>query len=99
MVDLFLLLLGVFLNSYFPYLIVRFDEKRLSAERLERAWNPASFWIAIVVFGPLALPVHFTRTRRSLVGLGLGLALAALAVLAAALPLELLGWLLGADDS
>jgi hypothetical protein len=96
-VDLLLLLLGVFLSSYFPYLIVRFDEKRLSPERLARAWNPASFWIAIVVFGPLSLPVHFTRTRRSLLGFALGLGLAAAAMLAASLPLQLLGWLFGVD--
>ena len=97
MAELFLLLLGVFLMSYLPYRIVRFDEQRLSSERLERAWNPASFWIAVVVFGPLSLPVHFTRTRRSLLGFLLNMELAVATVFAVMLPLELLGRLLGVD--
>jgi hypothetical protein len=85
------------LNGLGPYLIVRFDEKRLSPERLERAWNPASFWIAIVVFGPLSLPFHFTRTRRSLLGFLLGVALGGAAIAAAGLVVELLGFLLGVE--
>lgn len=57
-----------------PWWIVRFDLGRLSDERLARAWTDASLWSAIVLFGPLSLPFHFTKTRRSLVGFGLGIA-------------------------
>ena len=53
--------------------IVRWDSRRLSPERYARSWNSASFWSAVVGFGPLCIPVHFARTRRSLLGLGLGL--------------------------
>lgn len=56
-----------------PWWIVRRDLRRLDAERLARAWNDASFWMSIVMFGPLCLPFHFTKTRRSLAGLLLGL--------------------------
>lgn len=57
-----------------PWAIVRFDMKRLPPERLDHAWTEASFWMAIVAFGPLCLPFHFTKTRKNrLLGLGLGL--------------------------
>ncbi|HEY4159733.1 MAG TPA: hypothetical protein VGM29_16595, partial [Polyangiaceae bacterium] len=87
----------VFLNGFLPYLVVRFDEARLSPERLARAWNPASFWVAIVVFGPFSIPVHFVRTRRSLLGLALGLSCGAAALLLAFGVVATLGWLLGVD--
>ncbi|MBI3202817.1 MAG: hypothetical protein IT377_03050 [Polyangiaceae bacterium] len=57
-----------------PWWIVRRDLKKLDGARLARAWNDASFWSAIVLFGPLSLPFHFTKTRRSLLGFVLGLA-------------------------
>jgi hypothetical protein len=68
-----------------PVWIVRFDMRRLDADRLARAWPDASFWIAVVAFGPLCIPVHFWKTRRSLLGLVLGLiwGLAALVTLSA----------------
>lgn len=56
-----------------PWWIVRRDLKKLEGERLARAWSDASFWSAIVLFGPLSLPFHFTKTRRSLLGFVLGL--------------------------
>lgn len=52
--------------------VVRRDMRRASPERLLRAWNDATFWTAVVVFGPLCIPVHFVRTRRSIVGLLIG---------------------------
>jgi hypothetical protein len=56
-----------------PWWIVRHDMQSLSAERLGHAWTEASFWMAIVAFGPLCLPFHFTKTRKNkLIGLGLG---------------------------
>lgn len=63
------ILLGIVLSAW----VVRRDERRLSAPARARAWNDASFWSAIVAFGPLALPVHYARTRRSVVGFLLGL--------------------------
>jgi hypothetical protein len=63
--------------------VLRWDMRRLPPERYARAWNRASFWSAVVGFGPLSLVVHFIRTRRSPAGvaLGLGSALAVLLVL------------------
>ena len=66
------LLAGV-LGIALPACIVRFDTRRLDADRLARAWPDTSFWIAVVAFGPLCIPVHFWKTRRSLLGLVLGL--------------------------
>jgi hypothetical protein len=64
------LVLGILI----PWWIVRFDMKRLPPERLDHAWTEASFWMAIVAFGPLSLPFHFTKTRKNrLIGLGLGI--------------------------
>jgi len=63
------LALGIFL----PWWVVHSDQKRLPAEQLARTWNDASFWCAIVVFGPLCIPVHFTKARRSIAGFLLGI--------------------------
>ena len=52
--------------------VVRRDMRRAPPERVLRAWNDASFWSAVVVFGPFCIPVHFVRTRRSFVGLVIG---------------------------
>ena len=81
MSDALTLALSLVLNAALPYLVVRFDLSRLTEERLARAWTEASFLSAVVLFGPLSLPVHFTKTRRSLAGLGLGFGLCALAFL------------------
>jgi hypothetical protein len=78
-----------------PAWIVRRDERRLGEELLRRAWPPASFWCAVVAFGLLCLPVHFTRTRRSAKGLLLGIAWS----LGVALVQVGLGSIAGAYDS
>lgn len=67
------------------FAVVLADERRLARvapPRLERAWPPASRASAAVAFGPLCLPVHFWRTRRSLAGAlaGLGWAAAVIGV-------------------
>jgi len=82
--------LSLALNSLVPYLIVRRDLRGLSEERLARAWTDASFLSAVVAFGPLALPVHFAKTRRSLRGFGLGVGLGLLALGAQAVVVALL---------
>lgn len=71
-------------------LIVTRDVKRLPPEQLARAWPTTSIWSAVALLGPLCIPFHFTRTRRSLLGFALGLAWLA----AAAATLEAFGWLL-----
>lgn len=85
------LVLGILLTWW----VLRRDMQRLPPEQQERAWNDASFWVAVVVFNPICIPIHFTRTRRSLAGLALGIAwmAAVLAVLIGAA--EAVGWLLG----
>ena len=83
------------LGIFVPASIVRWDLARLTGERLARAWPEASLWSAVVVFGPLCLPVHFIRTRRNWAGLGLGVAALVAAVLLISLPVEGLGWLFG----
>lgn len=72
MADTLIVALGLLLNALLPYLIVRFDLARLSEERLARAWPDASFLAAVYAFGPLSLPVHFSKTRRSVLGFLLG---------------------------
>jgi hypothetical protein len=81
--DVLLFSLQLALNIAVPWWIVRRDLGRLPDERLARAWNDASFWISIVMFGPLCLPFHFAKTRRSVLGvmLGLGWMIGALAVI------------------
>lgn len=74
MADIVAFCLQLALNIALPWAIVRWDERRLDAWQLARAWNDASRWAAVVVFGPLCLPFHFAKTRRSrLVGVALGL--------------------------
>jgi hypothetical protein len=81
--------LQIAVNIAVPYWIVRRDLRRLNREQLARSWNDATIWSAVVVFGPLCLPVHFARSRRSVFGLCLGL----LATAAALLISMLLGYL------
>lgn len=89
--------LSLILNALLPYLIVRHDLRRLSAERLARAWTDASFLSATLAFGPFCLPIHFTKTRRSLTGFGLGVGLAVLSLTAQAAAVALLSAVLGLD--
>ena len=51
----------------------------------------ASFWCAVVVFGMFSIPVHFCRTRRSVLGLVQGL----LWAIAIAIVVTLMGWMSG----
>lgn len=86
------LALGILLTWW----VLRRDTDRLPPVQQQRAWNDASFWVAVVVFNPLCIPIHFIRTRRSLGGVALGLAwMAAVAVVLAGVS-EVAGWLLGA---
>lgn len=97
MSDALIVVLSLLLNALLPYLIVRRDLSRLSEPRLARAWTEPSFLAAVFVFGPLSLPVHFTKTRRSLSGLALGVAWLALAIAVEAAVTGALGALLGVE--
>ena len=73
MADVEQLILQLALGILLPATVVRRDLRRLNPEQLARTWNTASFWTAVVAFGPLCLPVHFVKARRSVVGLVLGM--------------------------
>lgn len=73
MAETLIVALSLALNALLPWLIVRWDLARLDEPRLARAWTQPSFLCAVFAFGPLSLPVHFTKTRRSALGFGLGL--------------------------
>lgn len=92
-----LLSIQLALGIVVPWWILRRDLRKLSDERLARAWNSPSFWSAVVLFGPLCLPFHFTKTRRSFVGLLLGLAWMVAAFAAIALITAGLAALLGVE--
>ena len=97
MSEVLVVALSFVLNAALPYWIVKWDLARLSPTRLARAWNEASFLSAVIAFGPLSLPVHFVKTRRSWAGLALGLGAALGAILCSALAESALSWALGVD--
>jgi hypothetical protein len=80
-----------------PWWIVRRDMRRLDDERLGRAWNDASLWMSVVAFGPLCLPFHYTKTRRSVWGLLLGLAWMVAAFFAIGLTASAVAFVLGVE--
>lgn len=83
------------LSLFLPHWLLLWDERRMSAAERRRAWNHASHWSAIVGFPFLCVIVHFTRTRRSLLGFGLGVLHALLLMLILGLLSMSLEWLLG----
>ncbi len=74
MADVLVLVTELGLTLVLTWWILRRDTARLAGEALARSWPGASFWIAIVCFAPLCIPVHFVKTRRSLLGFVQGLA-------------------------
>ena len=95
MFDLYATIFLSIANIAAPYLVVRFDRKRLSRIELERGWNGPSFACAVYFFGPLCLPAHYWRTRRTPLALALG-ALATLSLFGAEwLLLSALEWAIG----
>ena len=65
MAEVLLFVVQLALGIALPALVVRFDMRRLDEARLDRTWNDASFWSAVVGFGPFCLPVHFLKSRRN----------------------------------
>ena len=64
------------------------DERWMSEEQRERAWPTSTRRIAIVVFGVLAVPIHFVKTRGWIRGLALGVG----AMLAAGALVDVAAW-------
>ena len=103
--EVILLVLSWLLTNALTFVIVIVDERRLSADRLERAWPASSRDAAIIAFGVLALPVHFIKTRGHLksasgvLGFALGLLMGVACIVGVAvissLLLEAVGWMLG----
>ncbi len=85
------IVLGVALTAW----VIRRDTRRLDPERYARSWNEASFWSAVVAFGPLSIPVHFARTRRTVLGFLLGCAVMLLVLGVLELVGDLFLWLGG----
>jgi hypothetical protein len=96
--EVLLFALSIVLGILVPAGIVRWDLRRLTGENLARSWPDASLWSAVVVFGPLSVPVHFIRTRRSWAGLGLAAFWLVCALLLVTLPVEALGRIFGIAD-
>jgi hypothetical protein len=96
--EVLLFTLSFALGIAVPATIVRYDLTRLRGERLERAWPDSSLWSAVVVFGPLCVPLHFLRTRRSWGGLGLGVFWLVVSLLLISLPIEGLAAIFGLGD-
>jgi hypothetical protein len=78
--------------------VIRRDMRRLSEAERARSWPDASFWVAVVLFQPLSLPLHFIRTRRSLRGVALGLLWGAGVLVALSLLGELVARIFGLPD-
>lgn len=105
---LVVLLASWLLSPLLCWLAIRLDERRLDETRIAKAWNPASRTSAVLLFGPLAVVLHFARTRgsfrdlegfgRKIGGLLLGVAAAVLALGAASLVVSALAWALGVDE-
>jgi hypothetical protein len=74
MAELYFAVIVWVLNIAVPYLITRYDRRRLGPVELARAWNVPSWACAIFFFGPFSLPAHFWVTRRTLIGFIQGIA-------------------------
>jgi hypothetical protein len=100
--EVLLFTLSFVLGIAVPATIVRRDiarlERRAVDEQLSRAWPDASVWSAVVVFGPISVPIHFLRTRRSWLGVLLALAWFVLALVLIAAPVEVLAQIFGISE-
>jgi hypothetical protein len=92
--DVFLTGIGFLLGVFVPHGVIRWDERRMTEAMRGRGWNDASHWVAIVGFSFLCLPIHFAKTRRSVLGFLLGLVWMLLSVLFTGLALEGMAWVL-----
>ena len=97
MADVLLVVIRIVLSIALPWWIVRHDMKKLSDEQLARAWNDASFWVSVVVFNELCIPVHFIKVRRSFTGVLLGIFWLAVAIGVSVIVLSAAGAVLGVE--
>lgn len=102
------LVLSWVVTSTLTFAVVIFDERRLSDERLERAWPSVTRDFVLVYLGVLAIPFHFARTRGTwtsargilgrILGFGAGIVVALLVVLTSGLLITAIAWVLGLPD-
>lgn len=95
-------------NALMFAIIILDERKILKPEQLERAWPPSSRDAAIIGFGPLALILHFVRTRGNfrsplgivmkLFGFVLGIVALAIVLVVGGLFLDLVFWVLGIPE-
>ena len=93
--EVLLFTLSFALGIYVPWAVVRRDLSRLTGQALARSWPDSSLLAAVVAFGPLCVPVHFIRTRRTWLGVLLGLGWLIFTLLLVGLPVELLARIFG----
>jgi hypothetical protein len=93
--SLFALVISVLANLFLSYWVVRRDQDAQGRVRLLRSWNEASLLSAIVLVGPLAIWLHFIKSRRSLAGVLLGFGWMLAVTLAVDDLGEGLAWVLG----
>lgn len=98
MAEVLLYTLSFILSRALPAAILQADLQRLRGEMLARAWPSSSLWSAVGGFGPLCMPVHFVRTRRSLVGLLLGAFWLLCVALIIGLSVEGWAWIFGVEE-
>ncbi len=61
--EILLIVASWVITTALTFAVVLLDERRLSDDKLERAWIPTSRTVALVWLGVLALPFHFAKTR------------------------------------
>jgi hypothetical protein len=99
------LLISWVVTTAVTFLLVIVDERRLSEERLERAWLPTSRTLLLVYFGLLAIPFHFAKTRgtwtsargiaQRLLWFVLGIVIAVIVAVASSLLITVIVWATG----
>lgn len=102
------LLVSWAVTTAMAFAVVIFDERRMSEERLERAWPTSTRAVALVYLGVFALPFHFARTRGSfrslrgvfgiVYGFLMGIVVALVIGVAAGLVDGAVAWALGVKD-
>jgi hypothetical protein len=96
--EVLLFTLDAVLGIAVSWWILRWDLGRLAGEELARAWPDSSLRMAVVLLGPLSVPFHFVRTRRSWAGLDMALFWLVVALLLSSLPVEGLRLVLGIEQ-
>ena len=72
MEEVLIFVMQLVVGSGGAFYVVWRDDRTLTPEQEYRAWPASSRLSAVAGFGPLCLPIHFWRTRRSARGLAMG---------------------------